>query len=372
MRSVTRDTDFIARIGGDEFVVLQPNAHSPEMGGRLANKLLEVLSRPFQIDGTEILSGASIGVAVCPQDARESEQLLKKADLALYRAKAGGRGGFCFFTEHLDREAHKKARDLAELRRAMDEGAFWLAYQPKIDGSNGQPIALEALLRCSNPILSAYPVEQVISLAREAGVMPKIGAWVLSEACHQTRRWQEAGLPQIRVCVNLCTRELMDPEIVRQIDTVLARSGLPHKNLEIEVTERQIFDSKEQGVATLKELRSRGTLVAIDDFGTGYSSLSYLRWMPVDSLKLDKTFMPSIPSDPQSCAIAKVVIGLAHSLNLEVIAEGVESIEQVDFLQHEKCEQMQGYFFSRPLDAAAMTVWLRDRVSSMPQHAGIH
>jgi EAL domain-containing protein (putative c-di-GMP-specific phosphodiesterase class I) len=147
---------------------------------------------------------------------------------------------------------------------------------------------------------------------------------------------------------------------------------LPHKNLEIEVTERQIFDSKEQGVATLKELRSRGTLVAIDDFGTGYSSLSYLRWMPVDSLKLDKTFMPSIPSDPQSCAIAKVVIGLAHSLNLEVIAEGVESIEQVDFLQHEKCEQMQGYFFSRPLDAAAMTVWLRDRVSSMPQHAGIH
>jgi diguanylate cyclase (GGDEF)-like protein/PAS domain S-box-containing protein len=369
MRSVTRDTDFVARIGGDEFVVLQLNAHSTEAVGTLANKLLSVLSKPFHIDGHEVVSGASIGVAVCPQDAKEPEQLLRKADLALYRVKKSGRGGFACFTEHLDTEAHKRNRDLAELRRAMEQRSFWLAYQPKISSQNGQAIALEALLRCANPVLSAYPIEYVINLAREAGLMPKIGAWVLSNACTQTRKWQDAGLPHIRVCVNLCTRELLDPEIVRHIDSSLARSGLGAKHLEIEITERQLFDSKEQGITTLKELRSRGTLIAIDDFGTGYSSLSYLRWMPVDSLKLDKSFMPMIPRDPQSCAIAKVIIGLAHSLNLEVIAEGVESAEQVDFLQRENCEQLQGFFFSRPLNAAAMTTWLLKQAPLFPPNA---
>lgn len=371
MRSVTRDTDFIARIGGDEFVVLQPNAHSPEVGGSLANKLLDVLSKPYHIDGHEVHSGASIGVAVCPQDAREPEQLLKKADLALYRVKKTGRGGFACFTEHLDEEAHKRNRDLNELRRAVEEHSFWLAYQPKVDGLNGAPIALEALLRCANPVLSAYPIQQVISLAREAGLMPKIGAWVLSQACTQTRRWHEAGLSHIRVCVNICTRELMDPEIGRHIWMTLDRAGLQPNHLEIEVTERQLLDSKDQGMANLKALRARGTLIAIDDFGTGYSSLSYLRWLPIDSLKLDRTFLPSVPQDPQASAIAKVVINLAHSLNLEVIAEGVESAEQVNFLQHEHCEQLQGYFFSKPLDAAAMTSWLMTRSGAHPAIARV-
>jgi diguanylate cyclase (GGDEF)-like protein/PAS domain S-box-containing protein len=364
MRSVIRDTDFIARIGGDEFVVLQPNAHSPEVGGTLAVKLLDVLSKPFHIESRDVLSGASIGVAVCPQDAREPDQLLKKADLALYRVKRSGRGGFSCFTEHLDEEAHRRTRDLAELRRAMENHAFFLAYQPKVRSTDGEPIALEALLRCTNPILSAYPIEYVITLAREAGLMPKIGAWVLSDACAQTKIWHDAGLPHIRVCVNLCTRELMDPKIAAYINATLERTGLQANSLEIEITERQLFDSKEQGVNTLKQLRSRGTLIAIDDFGTGYSSLGYLRWLPVDSLKLDKTFMPMIPRDSQSCSIAKAVISLAHSLNLEVIAEGVESEEQVDFLRRENCEQLQGYFFSRPLDAVAMTSWLLDRDSS--------
>lgn len=372
MRSVTRDTDFIARIGGDEFIVLQSHVHTAEAGGVLADKLLNVLSKPFDIEGHEVRCGASIGIAVCPQDAREPEQLLKNADLALYRAKRSGRGSYNCFTEHLDAEAHKKSRDLAELRRAMDESSFWLAYQPKVEGRSGQPIALEALLRCNNPMLASYPIDHVINLAIEAGIMPKIGAWVLTEACRQTRKWQEAGLPHIRLCVNLCTRELTDPEIVHQIDTTLDRSGLPPNHLEIEITERQIFDSKEQGVTILKELRSRGAMIAIDDFGIGYSSLSYLRWLPVDSLKLDKSFLDSVPFDQQSCAIAKGIINLAHSLNLAVIAEGVESSEQLDFLRHENCQQMQGYFISRPLDAAAMTIWLRNRVSSYPASMGVH
>jgi diguanylate cyclase (GGDEF)-like protein/PAS domain S-box-containing protein len=371
MRSVTRDTDFIARIGGDEFVVLQPNAHSADVGGSLANKLLDLLSKPYHIDAHEVRSGASIGVAVFPQDAGEPDQLLKKADLALYRVKKSGRGGFACFTEHLDEEAHRRNRDLSEVRRAVEDHSFWLAYQPKVDGLNGAPIALEALLRCANPVLSAYPIEHVISLAREAGLMPKIGAWVLSEACTQARTWQNAGLPHIRVCVNVCTRELMDPEIGRHIGMTLDRAGLQPNHLEIEVTERQLFDCKEKGIANLKALRARGTLIAIDDFGTGYSSLSYLRWLPVDSLKLDRTFLPSIPQDPKTSAIAKVVINLAHSLNLEVIAEGVESAEQVDFFRHEHCEQLQGYFFSKPLDAVAMTSWLMKQSGAHPAIARV-
>jgi diguanylate cyclase (GGDEF)-like protein/PAS domain S-box-containing protein len=372
MRGITRDTDFIARIGGDEFIVLQSNVHTAEAGGVLAEKILNALSKPLDIEGHEVRCGASIGIAVCPQDAREPEQLIRNADLALYRAKRSGRGGYKCFTEHLDAEAHKKNRDLAELRRAMEESSFWLAYQPKIESRSGQPIALEALLRCNNPMLATYPIGHVIDLAIEAGLMPKIGAWILMEACRQTRKWQAAGLPHIRLCVNLCTRELTDPEIIHQIDTTLDRSGLPPDHLEIEITERQIFDSKEQGVMILKELHSRGATIAIDDFGIGYSSLSYLRRLPVDSLKLDKSFLDSVPFDQQSCAIAKSIINLAHSLNLDVVAEGVESSEQQDFLRRENCQQMQGYFISRPLDAAAMTIWLRDRVSSYPVSIGVH
>lgn len=372
IRSATRDTDFIARIGGDKFIILQSNVHMAEAGGILADKLLHILSKPFDIEGHEVRCGASVGIAVCPQDAREPEQLLKNADLALHRAKSSGRGGYNCFTEHLDAEAHKKNRDMAELRRAMEESSFWLAYQPKVEGRSGQPIALEALLRCNNPILASYPIDRVIDLAIEAGIMPKIGAWVLTEACKQTRKWQEAGLSHIRVCVNLCTRELTDPDLIHQIDTTLDRSGLLPNHLEIEITERQISDSKEQGIAILKELRSRGAIISIDDFGIGYSSLSYLRWLPVDSLKLDKSFLDSIPFDQQSCAIAKGIINLAHSLNFEVIAEGIESGEQLDFLRNESCQQMQGYFISRPLDAAAMTIWLRNRVSSYPVSTGVH
>jgi diguanylate cyclase (GGDEF)-like protein/PAS domain S-box-containing protein len=372
MRSVTRDTDFIARIGGDEFVALQPNAHVPEVGGSLASKFLDVLSKPYHIDGREVISGASIGVAVYPQDAADVSQLMRKADLALYRVKKNGRGGYAFFTEHLDEEAHRRSRALAALRRALDEQSFWVAYQPKVDGKSGQPVAIEALLRCGSPELASYPIDYVVALATETGLISRIGTWVLTEACRQARKWQDAGLPHVRICVNLCARELTDPKIVEHTAAILERAGLAATDLEIEITEGDLFNSKEQGITTLQELRSRGSLVAIDDFGTGYSSLSYLRWLPVDSLKLDKTFLPSVPYDQQSCAIARVIIGLAHSLNLKVIAEGVESADQVAFLQRENCQELQGYYFSRPLDAQAMTSWLRQRATEHAASVRMH
>jgi diguanylate cyclase (GGDEF)-like protein/PAS domain S-box-containing protein len=360
VRTAAGEAGFAARIGGDQFAAVQPCVSSADDGSGLAHALIDALSKGYHVEEFDIPVGVSVGVAVCPRDAGDPEQLLRRADLALYRAKKSGSGGFAGFTAHLDEEAHKRSRDLAALRKAVDDGAFWLAYQPKMNMRHKTPIGMEALLRCSSPALSSYPIDYVISLARDAGMMPRIGAWVLMEACSQARRWQDMGLKKLRMCINLCTRELTDPAIVGLIDSILRQTGLTPDALEIEVTERQIMDSKDQGVASLAQLRSRGSLVAIDDFGTGYSSLSYLRWLPVDALKLDKTFLSAIPYDPQSCAIAKIVIELAVSLNLEVIAEGVESVEQVDFLVSEKCHQLQGYYFSKPLDADAMTAWLRN------------
>jgi diguanylate cyclase (GGDEF)-like protein/PAS domain S-box-containing protein len=360
VRAAAGEAGFAARIGGDQFAVLQPGVSCADDGGGFGRGLIDALSKSYQVDEFEIPLGVSAGAAVCPRDAGDAEQMLRRADLALYRAKRAGSGGFACFAADLDEEAHKRSRDLAALRQAVIEGAFWLAYQPKMNVLYKSPIGMEALLRCSSPALASYPIDYVISLARDAGLMPRIGAWVLMEACSQARKWLDMGLKKFRMCINLCTRELTDPDIVGLIDATLARTGLPPDSLEIEVTERQIMDSKDQGVASLAQLRSRGSLIAIDDFGTGYSSLSYLRWLPVDSLKLDKTFLSAIPQDPQSCAIAKIIIELAISLNLEVIAEGVESVEQVDFLVRENCHQLQGYYFSKPLGAEAMTAWLRN------------
>ncbi|MDB5762330.1 MAG: hypothetical protein JWQ21_1325 [Herminiimonas sp.] len=361
IRSVTRDTDLVARIGGDEFAVLQPNAHSPDAGGSLAEKLLETLSGPFRIDEHDVFGSASIGIAVYPQDAREPDELMKKADLALYRAKNEGRNGFSYFTMHLDAEAHKRNRDLAELRRSVEENSFRLEYQPKVDTGSRLAIAMEALLRCTNPALSGYPIEDVIALATEAGLMPRIGFWVLCEACAQSRKWHDAGMPDLKICVNLGSRELMDPGILENIDAILDRSGLHAGDLIIEITEHQLFDNSEQGIAILNSLHSRGISITLDDFGTGYSSLSYLCYLPVDMLKLDQTFLKKIPHDPLSCAIAKAVIGLAHAIHLEVTAEGVESAEQVEFFQRENCEALQGFFFSKPLPAEQMTAWLANQ-----------
>jgi diguanylate cyclase (GGDEF)-like protein/PAS domain S-box-containing protein len=226
MRNVMRDTDFIARLGGDEFVVLQSNVHSPQDGASMANKLLGALSQPFQIDGHEVQCGASIGITVYPQDAQQPDQLFKKADLALYRVKSEGRGGFSYFTAHLDAEAHNRTRELTELRRAVEEHSFRLVYQPKVNSKSGQVFALEALLRCSNPVLSVLPIDHVIALATETGLMPKISAWILAEACVQTKKWQDAGLSPMRICVNICSRDVTNPGLLPQIDAILAQSRL--------------------------------------------------------------------------------------------------------------------------------------------------
>ncbi len=358
MRDVSRNTDFIARLGGDEFVILQSNVQDAASGGALAEKLVDTLSEPYQIDGHEIISGVSVGIALFPQDASDTEQLLRKADLALYKVKNGGRNGYHYFSEQLDSDAHKKGRVLAVLKRAVKSNLFWLEYQPEIDAMSGRTIAVEALLRCRDSLLASYNIAEVIATATESGLMPEIGLWVLAEACAQNKKWQDAGLPHIRICINLCPRELLAPEFAETVRAILDRCHLTAQDLEIEITELEVFGNGGQGAATVGQLQALGISVAIDDFGVGYSALGQLRNLPVDRLKLDQSVLRQVPSDPESCAIASALIGLAHTLKLGVIAEGVESAEQAAFFEREHCEILQGNFFSPPLKVEAMTEWL--------------
>jgi diguanylate cyclase (GGDEF)-like protein/PAS domain S-box-containing protein len=358
MRHATRDGDLLARLGGDEFAIVQMNLPSPEAGGYLAEKLLHALAQPFYIEGHEVLISGSIGLALCPTDAATPGELRKKADLALYRAKNLGRNCFHYFTDQLDAFSHKKSLDLAELRLAAEHQQFWLEYQPKIDVKSGQTIALEALLRCSNPRLASYPVDDLVTLAAEAGLMQKIGLWVMREACSKLRYWKNLGQKHLKICVNLCARELSNPQTAKDVLHILAVCGLRPEDLEIEITERQAMDVEKSGLNTLLEMRSQGVQIVLDDFGTGYSALSYLTILPVTAIKLDKSFVYGVPEDPQRSAVARLVIELARTLHLEVVAEGVESESQLEFFRREQCTSIQGFYFSKPLPPDEITEWL--------------
>jgi diguanylate cyclase (GGDEF)-like protein/PAS domain S-box-containing protein len=362
MRDVLRHTDFIARLGGDEFVILQSEQHDPDSGGALAEKLVDILAQPYPMNAHEVITSASIGVAIFPNDASDAEQLLRRADLALYKVKSVGRNGYHYFSEQLDSEAHKRGRMMAALKHAVKARMFALEYQPEIDAASGKPIAVEALLRCHHPQLAGHRIGDIIELAAESGLMPEIGIWVMAEACAQNRKWQESGLPHFRMCVNLCPRELYNPEFADTVGDILKRHKLPARDLEIEITERDVFGQGRQSQATVSRLRALGVSVAIDDFGAGYSALGQLHKLPVDKLKIDQSILQQIPADPDSCAIASAMITLAHTLKLGVVAEGVESAEQAAFFKHEHCETLQGNYFSPPMKADAMTAWLSKRL----------
>lgn len=358
LRHVMRDSDMVARLSGDEFAIVQPDMPSVQSGGDVADKLLAVLSEPFQIAGQEVLVGGSMGIAICPNDADTPDVLVKKANLALLRAKNEGRGCFRYFTERIDKEAHRRSRDVIELRRAVQNRQFRLEYQPKVDSCTGRTIAVEALLRSTNPVLSRYSVDYLVTLASETGSIQSITLWVMREACAQLAKWKTMGAAELRVCINLRSKEIMDPYTMAAIDDILKEFGLHPSDIEIEITERDAMDVTQRGIGTLDVMRSRGFHIALDDFGTGYSALSYLTELPISSLKLDKSFLQSVPGDNRKSDIARAVIGLARILNLEVIAEGVEDMAQAEFLRFGSCTAFQGFLFSRPLSGDRMTAWL--------------
>ena len=361
---LVRPTDLLARLGDDEFALLQPDVDDATAGGRMAMEILEALTRPFDIDGRSLSIGAGIGISVFPRDSVDAKQLLRMADVALYKVKAARRSGYHYFTEDLDRISHRLGSDRAQLREALEGRAFSLNYQPQIDTRSGRPVGMEALLRCSHPALADYPIPEIIALAARTGMMRDLGVWCLGEACRQARAWRDLGIAPLRMCVNFRASELNDARLLDRVAEILARNGLTSGDIEIEITEQQLVEYGRPGASVLDELRAMGASLAIDDFGTGYSSLGYLAQLPVDRIKLDRSFVERVPDDRLSCTVALAVVNLAHTLELGIVAEGVETEAQARFLDSTRCEAQQGFYFSRPMDAESMTRWLLEHGAS--------
>jgi diguanylate cyclase (GGDEF)-like protein len=337
-----RETDTMARQGGDEFVVLMDELTDAEPITHVAQRILDAVAQPFVVEEREIHITASVGISVYPNDGRT---LLRNADIALYRAKDKGKNNYEFYSSQIDRYSMERLALEAGLRRALERGELRLHYQPKVRVATGRVCGVEALLRWQHPEIGLLGPDRFIPIAEENGLIVPVGAWVLKSACLQTRTWQRQGLPRFTVAVNLSPRQFVGESLIDDVRSALAASGLAASDLELEVTESMVMNDPDQAVDTLRRLKDLGIRVAIDDFGTGYSSLAYLKRFPIDSVKVDRSFVEDIPQDLDSMAIAQAVIAMAHNLRLKVVAEGVESEAQVSFLRGEGCDEMQGHYF---------------------------
>ena len=361
LRDCVRDTDTVSRQGGDEFVVLLNDVHHTTTVERVAGKILERLATPLDIDGNVLTTSASIGICVHPEDGRDFDLLLQKADTAMYAAKEAGRNGYRFFNGEMNRHAQEHLRLQHRLRQALAGGELTLHYQPLIELAGGRVVGAEALLRWSDPELGDVSAARFIPVAEDCGLIVPIGAWVLEEACRQAQRWGDAGLGDLTISVNLSSLQLRRGDFVESIAAVLDRSGLAPQRLELELTESVLLHDSKLTLETLGRLKATGVRLAIDDFGTGYSSLSYLRRIPIDTLKIDRSFVRNVATDPDSAAIVHAILQLARSLCLGAVAEGVESTDQVEFLRAAGCAQAQGYLFSPALSAVELEAWVRGR-----------
>jgi diguanylate cyclase (GGDEF)-like protein/PAS domain S-box-containing protein len=361
IRAVCRETDMVARLGGDEFAIIQGDVATAGDGSVLASKVLHALTQPFLLGDTQAGISASMGLAVAPQDGVRPDELLRKADAALYRAKHNGRAAFSYFTASLEAEAQNRHRDIGALHDAVREQSFFVAYQPNLSPADHSVVGMEALLRCSHPVLAGRPIRDVIRLAEQCGQMGCLSHWVLQQACRQARSWFDQGHPKFKLCINLCARELGSPSTPEIIDRTLAGTGLQASDLHVELTEQELYESKGDGVAVLHGLSERGIAIALDDFGTGYSSLNNLTTLPLKLIKLDTSFIRQLPQDKRVAKIVAAIVDLAHALDLTVAAEGIERQDQLDSIRAMRCDIVQGYYFSRPLAASRMERWLRTR-----------
>jgi diguanylate cyclase (GGDEF)-like protein/PAS domain S-box-containing protein len=354
-----RDGDTIARFGGDEFAVLLADVSREETVAIVAQKVLAALSQPVLIDSHELYTSGSIGISIFPKDGHDSQTLLKNADTAMYRAKDAGRNNFQFYASEMNARALDRLKLEGRLRRALQQEEFLLHYQPQMDIATGRIIGMEALLRWQPPGQDMIYPSDFISIAEETGLIVPIGDWVLRTACEQYRKWETVcTVLGIKVAVNLSSRQFKQQNIVKMVSAVLEETGCRADCLELEITESVVMENPEEAAATLQQLSDMGVSLAIDDFGTGYSSLSYLKRFPIDALKIDRSFVRDITTDNDDAAIAKAVIALARSLKLKVIAEGVETVDQLDFLREQRCDHIQGYFLSQPVTAHQIHVLL--------------
>lgn len=357
-----RASDTVARHGGDEFVIVMTDTVDEQSLIAWMERVRASISEPVWLDGTELYVGCSMGASLFPQDGEDAETLLKKADLAMYRAKDMGRNTFQFYQPEMNASAGARLNLERRLRRALRDGEFLLHYQPQVDIVTGQIVGMEALVRWRDPEVGLIPPSSFIPVAEECGLIGPLSEWVLREACRQNKAWQDEGLPPARVSVNLSARQFQQHDIAKLVTQVLAETGLEPKYLELELTESTIMRNAEEAVSMLNALHALGIGLAIDDFGTGYSSLSYLKRFPVDRLKIDRSFVSDIGTSGDDETITSAIIALAHSLNLQVIAEGVETLEQLDFLKDRACDEMQGFYFSRPMPRDAIPELLQGGV----------
>ncbi len=351
LNTVVRDQDTVARLGGDEFLLILEELNDPQHAGVVARKVLEVLSEPVRVEQHDIYIGASIGISVFPGDGSDAEALIKNADTAMYQAKELGRNNYQFYTPELTRLSLERFELERGLRLALERDELLLHYQPQSVLQKIDCVGAEALVRWQHPQLGLIPPDRFIPLAEETGLIQALGRWVLRSACHQAQLWQERGIP-LRVAVNLSGQQIVHGDIVETVREVLAETGLDPHWLELEITEGFVLSHAEAGIHTLQRLKALGISLAIDDFGTGYSSLSYLKRLPVDRLKIDRSFVQGVPDDRNDAAIVTTIIAMARSLGLEVIAEGVETAAQLEFLREQRCDEYQGYLLGRPLPLA--------------------
>jgi diguanylate cyclase (GGDEF)-like protein/PAS domain S-box-containing protein len=355
-----RITDTAVRLGGDEFVILLGDLpQNDESTTTLIQKIQATIAEPVMIGGREFRVTCSIGVATYPNDGADAEQLLANADAAMYRAKESGRDNFQFYTAEMNLRVHERLMQQEELRQAISRQEFELHYQPQLDLRTGKIFAVEALVRWRHPTKGLVSPANFIPLAEETALIVPIGDWVLRTACQQNRKWQEAGMPPVTMCVNVSARQFRERNLVERVAFALKESGLEAKYLELELTESLIMQDLTQAISTMRELEDLGVHLSIDDFGTGYSSLSALKSFPVARLKIDQSFVRGLPNDENDKAITTAVISLGQRLNLRVIAEGVETTQQMDFLRENGCDEMQGYHFSKPLDSEGLEKLLR-------------
>ncbi|MEO8104330.1 MAG: EAL domain-containing protein [Betaproteobacteria bacterium] len=363
--ALVRDGDTLSRFGGDEFVLLVENLKEPADVHSIAQKLQSVLDPRAMMDGNDINLSSSIGVCVYPADGKDASTLLANADIAMYQAKASGRKQYCVFSTTMSDRAAEKYQLETALRRGLEEDRFRMHYQPKIDIASGRITGVEALIRWEHPELGLVYPDRFIPLAEETGLIIAIGRWTLTEVCARAKAWEEQGVPPMIMSVNLCGSQLMHPEFVKDCAAALKAAGRKPELFELEITESMVMQNPERATELMDELRGIGIRLAIDDFGTGYSSLAYLKQFPVHTLKVDQSFVRDLPHNRDDVAITRAVIAMAHSLKMNVIAEGVERLEQLTLLEAEGCDEFQGFYCAKALPEDELLAFMKTHAEKL-------
>jgi diguanylate cyclase (GGDEF)-like protein/PAS domain S-box-containing protein len=363
-----RGSDTVSRQGGDEFVILLSEIAYPEAAAVSAQKILTLINQPQTIDGYDLHINASIGISIYPEDGIDAETLIKNADMAMYNAKEDGRNNFKFFGPEMTRRSVERQSIEAHLRRALEREEFLLYYQPKVNILTGEISGVEALIRWQHPTRGLMLPAQFVPVAEDCGLIVEMGRWVLREACRQASAWHDLGLPFKRISVNISPTEFHDRGFLKGVQTILKETGLEPHLLEFELTETVLMENADFSTSILQALKAMNVQLAVDDFGTGYSSFSYLRQFPIDVLKIDQSFVKQIAPNSKDSTIVSAIIGMGRSLGHLVLAEGVETLEQRDYLLAQRCEEGQGYYFSRPLAAAAFASLLILRAAELIVH----